>query len=173
MGNLLEEHGCSVMLTRKNDCDMQLDERTSYAHTVKADVFVSIHANYAANPKAVGVETFCMQPKLLKKEYSCLSKQQDCCVADIMTQRTDISRMLANSVQRNICEKIAQFHNEPIDRKVKHSVSQVMLGVQMPAILIEVGFLSHPKEVLLLNNHEYQNCIAHGICNGILSALYF
>ena len=70
-----------------------------------------------------------------------------------------------------MCNKIAPFHNESIDRKVKHSVSQVLLGVQMPVILVEVGFLSHPKESLLLNDAHYQSCIARGICDGILSAM--
>lgn len=173
VGNLLEQRGCSVMLTRKNDCDMPLDQRTSYAHEVNADVFVSIHANYAASSKAIGVETFCMHPRLLKKNCSQLSSLQDCCVADVMAQRADISYTLAQSVQKNVCDVVSKFHNEPIDRKVKYSVSQVLLGAQMPVVLIEVGFLSHPKEASLLNNDEYQNCIAHGICNGILSAFLF
>jgi N-acetylmuramoyl-L-alanine amidase len=173
VGNLLEQEGCAVMLTRKNDSDIALDERTSFAHNNHADLFVSIHANYAANPKAIGVETFCMQPSLLKKKYSVLSCEQDSCTADIMMQRAEKSYKLAQVVQQNICNNITSFHTEHIDRKVKHSVSQVLLGTQMPSILIEVGFLSHPKEGRLLNDIQYQNCIAQGICNGILSALSF
>lgn len=173
VGNILEQKGCSVMLTRKNDCDMQLDERTSFAHNNHADLFVSIHANYAANPKAIGVETFCMQPSLLKKKYSSLSSEQDSCVGNVMAQRAQTSYKLAQAVQQNLCNDLSSFHTEHIDRKVKHSVSQVLLGTQMPSILIEVGFLSHPKEGRLLHDTQYQNCIAQGICNGILSALSF
>jgi len=173
VGNLLEQHGCSVALTRNNDCDMQLDERTSYANNKNADLFVSIHANYAGSPKAVGVETFCMQPSLLKKEFSHVSSEQDMCVADLMAQRAEFSEKLAQAVQQNVCSAVSPFHNESIDRKVKHSVSQVLLGVQAPAVLIEVGFLSHQKEAALLQGVDYQNCIAHGICNGILSVLSF
>jgi len=173
VGNLLEQKGCSVMLTRNNDCDMQLDERTSYANEHNADLFVSIHANHAASPKAVGVETFCIQQKLLRKTFLQLSEEQDSCVAQVMTQRADFSYKLAQAVQQNTCAAILPFHDESIDRKVKYSVSQVLLGVQIPAILIEVGFLSHPKESQLLTDAHYQNCIARGICNGILSALSF
>ncbi len=173
VGNLLEQEGCAVMLTRKNDNDMQLDERTSFANNKHADLFVSIHANYAANPKAIGVETFCMRPSSLKKKYSSSSCEQDSCITNMMAQRTDISYKLAQAVQQNICDNVSSFHTEHIDRKVKHSVSQVLLGTQMPAILVEVGFLSHPKEGRLLNDAEYQNCIAQGICNGILSVLSF
>ena len=173
VGNLLEQKGCSVVLTRKNDCDIQLDERTSFANNNNADLFVSIHANHAANSKAIGVETFCIKPELFKKKYSPLSCEQDFCVTNIIQQRADASYSLAQSVQWNICNNISSFHDEPIDRKVKHSISQVLLGTQMPAILIEVGFLSHPKEGRLLNDIQYQNCIAQGICSGILSALSF
>jgi N-acetylmuramoyl-L-alanine amidase len=173
VGSLLQEKGCAVLLTRNNDCDMQLDERTSYANDNNADLFVSIHANYASSQKAVGVETFCIQPRLLKKNHSLLSSEQDCCVTNIMAQRTAFSQKLAQSVQSSVCKNILDFHKESIDRKVKHSVSQVLLGVQAPSILIEVGFLSHPYEARLLNDSQYQRCIARGISDGILSALSF
>ena len=63
------------------------------------------------------------------------------------------------------------FHDEVIDRKVKHSVTQVLLGAQMPAVLVEVGFVSHKKEAALLGDYQYQNRIAQGICDGILFAI--
>ncbi len=176
VGSLLKQKGCSVLLTRTNDCDMQLDERTAYANDNNADLFVSIHANYAANPRAIGIETFCMQPALLKKNFSCLTSSQDACIANIINQRAALSYQLAQSVQSSVCNSVSSFHDvtiDRIDRKVKHSVSQVLLGAQEPAILIEVGFLSHPKESLLLHDTHYQNSIAHGICNGILSILQF
>ncbi len=173
VGNLLEKNGCSVLLTRTDDCDMLLDARTSYANDNNADVLISIHANYAANPRAIGIETFCMQPVLLRKSFSCLTNSQDTCVAHIMQQRIDVSEKLAQSIQSQVCAAVCGFHDQPIDRKVKHSVSQLLLGVQKPAALIEVGFVSNPKEAALLSRSDYQNCIAHGICNGILSVFQF
>lgn len=171
VGNLLEQHGFSVVMTRKSDDTVGLDERTSYANNNHADLFVSIHANWAPNQRAVGVETFCLKPSLLQRGFSQLSDaQQNLCV-NAQCQRAEYSHTLAQSVQRHVCDNISSFHNEPVDRKVKHSVSQVLLGTQAPAILVEVGFVSHPKEVLLLNNAEYQNSVARGICNGILSVL--
>jgi N-acetylmuramoyl-L-alanine amidase len=170
VGNLLEQHGCSVVLTRKSDCGVELDERTAYANNNQADLFVSIHANYAANSRVCGVETFCLQPQLFKQNFSQLSDDEDKYIAGVREQRADSSYALAQSIQRQVCVAIAEFHDEPIDRKVKHSVSQVMLGAQMPAVLIEVGFVSHKKESEFLNDADYQNRIAHSICNGILSA---
>lgn len=171
VGNLLEQHGCSVVLTRNSDCFIALDERTSYANDHHADLFVSIHANYAANQRAIGVETFCLQPSLLKRGFSQLSDRQHGIVSDLMNQRFESSCALAQSVQRHLCNAVSALHDEPIDRKVKHSVTQVLLGAQMPAVLVEVGFVSHKKEAALLRDIQYQNSVARGICDGILSAI--
>lgn len=171
VGNLLEQHGCSVVLTRNSDYGVGLDERTSYANNNHVDLFVSIHANYAANSRAVGVETFCLRPGLLKRSFSQLSDSQHGVVSDVMSKRSDCSHELAQSVQRHLCDAISGFHDEAIDRKVKHSVTQVLLGTQMPAVLVEVGFVSHKKEAALLSDIQYQNRVAQGICDGILSAI--
>lgn len=173
VGNLLEQHGCSVVLTRNSDCNVALDERTACANNNHADLFVSIHANYAASPRAVGVETFCLRPHLFKQQFSQMSDQDNNCIVDVMRQRTDSSYALAQSVQHHLCGAVAGFHEEPIDRKVKHSVTQVLLGAQMPAVLVEVGFVSHKKEAAFLCDVQYQDHIARGICDGILSAIRF
>jgi N-acetylmuramoyl-L-alanine amidase len=173
VGNLLEQHGFSVVMTRRSDDTVGLDERTSYANNHHADLFVSIHANWASNQRAVGVETFCLKPSLLQRGFSQLSDAQQKFCVDVQQQRAEYSDALAQAVQRHVCDTVSPFHNEPVDRKVKHSVSQVLLGTQAPAILVEVGFVSHPKEVLLLNNFEYQNSVAQGICDGILSVVSY
>jgi N-acetylmuramoyl-L-alanine amidase len=166
---MLEQKGCTVLLTRDSDATIGLDGRTSYANDNATDALISIHANYASS-QARGVETFYMQSSLLKEHFSQLSGEQRFGVERVVKQRSDESYALASAVQRTVCNNIISFHDEPIDRKVKCSVSQVLLGTQSPAILVEVGFLSHPKESALLHDAHYQNCIAQGICNGILSA---
>jgi len=171
VGDLLEQHGCSVVQTRNSDYAVGLDERTSYANNNNVDLFVSIHANYAANQKAIGIETFCLKPSLLKKSYSQLLTHQFQNVNVVINKRAYLSNVLAQSVQRHVCDSVSKFHDESIDRKVKHSVSQVLLGTQSPSVLIEVGFVSNPKEAGLLCNSEYQKSIVCGICDGILSAI--
>lgn len=173
VGNLLEQHGCSVVLTRNNDYTISLDARTLCANDYNADLFVSIHANYASNSRVCGVETFCLQPSLLKKRYSQLTDNQDNIIADVAKQRAEYSDILAQSVQQHVCNAVSEFHDQSIDRKVKHSVTQVLLGTQAPSVLVEVGFVSNQKEAGLLNNDKYQKCIAHAICNGILSVRSF
>jgi N-acetylmuramoyl-L-alanine amidase len=171
VGNVLEQHGFSVVLTRKSDYFVGLDERTLCANNNCADLCISIHANYAANPRVLGIETFYLQPYLLKQSFSQLSDQDNNCVMSVRKQRADVSYKLAESIQHHVCDAVLSFHDEKIDRKVKCAVSQLLFGAQMPSVLVEVGFVSHKKEAALLHNIEYQNCVARGICNGILSII--
>ena len=171
LGDLLKSQGCDVLLTRNNDCNVLLDDRTTYANNNHADLFVSIHANYAANPRACGIETFCLQPQLFNHTVSHLSDAENNCIADVFNQRAHVSYKLAQSVQRNLCDTVAAYYDAPTDRHVKFSVGQVLLGTQMPSVLVEVGFVSHSKEAALLGSKSYQNNVARGICNGILAAI--
>ncbi|HEX4069400.1 MAG TPA: N-acetylmuramoyl-L-alanine amidase, partial [Candidatus Babeliales bacterium] len=173
VGNLLEQHGFSVVMTRNSDDTVGLDERTSYANNNHADLFVSIHANWASNQRAIGIETFCLKPTLLKKGFSLLSDAQQNLYANVLQQRFDDAHTLAQAVQHRLCDAVSHHHNDFIDRKVKYSVSQVLLGTQAPSILVEVGFVSHPKEAVLLHDTEYQSNVARGICDGILSVVSY
>lgn len=171
LGDLLKDHGCDVLLTRDYDCSMLLDQRTSYANNQCADMFISIHANYAANSRALGIETFCMRPNLFKGTFSDFSADQRNCVSGVFNERSDCSYKVAQSVQRHVCDAVALYHDQLIDRKVKFSVAQVLLGAQMPAVLVEVGFVSHGKEAALLASETYQKSVAAGLCNGILAVI--
>ena len=166
--------GITTRLTRENDTFCALDQRTRYAHDNHADIFISIHANYAHNSSVHGIETFCMHPTLITRHFSQLSDIHNTHVMARMNKRCSQSLKIAQSVQSHVCSTVAPFHDalvSDINRKVKHSVCQVLLGNQMPAILIEVGFLSHKTEVMLLSNPEYQKCIAEGISKGIRAFL--
>ena len=112
-----------------------------------------------------------MQPQLFNHTVSHLSDAENNCIADVFNQRAQLSHKLAQSVQRNLCDTIAEFHDAPTDRHVKFSVAQVLLGTQMPSVLVEVGFVSHSKEAALLGSTSYQNNVARGIYNGILAAI--
>lgn len=167
---LLESQGCDVLLTRNSDHTVFLDDRTTCANNGHADLFVSIHANYSVNPNSSGIETFCVRPQLFKQGVTHLSAAENRYVSHASQERADYADKLAQSVQRNVCEAVVPYH-EVIDRHVKYSVSQVLLGAQMPSILVEVGFVSNSKEAALLSEHAYQKSIARGICNGILAAI--
>ncbi len=163
---LLRTQGCQVMLTRKADDMVLLDERTAYANACNADLLISIHANYAANRKVTGLETFCMMPGLFIPQFCTLTQAQKKIVYHVNNQVAVHSEKLARSVQQHVCATI-----NIVDRTVKHAVAQVLLGSRMPAVLVEIGFLSNKREAKLLVTPTYQYKLAQGICKGIMAYL--
>ena len=161
LAKLLEDHGFIVYLTRFGDEFVSLDERTYFAnlHT-NASLFLSLHANHASNQKISGLETYHMSDFLFNDLDSKLAGNNHSLL-------NSHSASLANLVHANVLQ--VQPGYKLIDRKVKQSVSQVLLGVEMPAILIELGFLSNTKEAKLLSSHDYQLQLASGIYNGIIA----
>ncbi len=174
VAQFLQHYGYTVVLTRTEDVDFLLDERTAYANEHQVDLFVSIHANHASNVQVRGIETFCIQPHLFKEHFSTLSYGEKKIIAQYGNKKSDISHKIAESIQRYLCCNNyihEQISHKAVDRKVKFSVSQVLLGTQMPSVLVEVGFLSHPEEVVLLNNERYQKFLAQRIVDGIIAVI--
>jgi len=170
LAQLLHEQGIEVYMTRTTDCTCALDERTTRANNNNADLFISIHANYAVNGLAEGIETFYFKPDLLQRKYTVLdgvSAQTAQCIID---RRYAQSKQLAHMVHNNLLQAVQQ--RVPVrDRLVKHAVSQVLLGTQMPAILVEVGFLSNEQEAKRLASQQYIMQLAYGMCKGVCAYL--
>ena len=156
---MLEAKGYFVYLTRDRDVYVPLDKRTSFANlSTGAHLFVSLHANYSANSKVSGIETYYMSHGLFEP-IGVINIDKD-----LLNEQ---SKLLASQVHNSVINQARKKHLDLVDRKVKQSVSQVLMGVEMPAILIELGFLSNPKEASRLNSASYQNILAAGIGNGI------
>ena len=168
LARLLKDDGFNVTLTRSTDIDVALDERTTMANKKKADLLVSIHVNNAPSKMAQGVETFCMDPALLAcvdcsmdlecKTLACEQERQRCAASHILAKNIHTQVLACANTQYTIT-----------DRGVRKSVSQMLLGVARPSVLIEVGFLSNAYEAQLLGQEEYQKLLAQGIYNGIKS----
>ena len=80
------------------------------------------------------------------------------------------SQSLAQCIHEHTLQEAKKMH-AVVDRKVKQSVAQVLLGPEMPAVIIEMGYLSNPYETKLLATQHYQHAIAQGIAEGIISFL--
>jgi len=173
VADLLRDKGCDVFLTRNTDTTVFLDERTRYANSMCADMCISIHANYSYSPRACGIETFFFTPTLCCERGSFLTEKEKINVASCLVQKSENAQKIAQSIQSSVCQSVRKYHECAIDRKVKTSVSQILLGSQIPTVLIEVGFVSHPREAQLLSGEKYQRCIAQGIAQGILSTITF
>lgn len=167
VASLLKKKGFQVFLTRSTDNFVPLDERTSVANALNADLFVSIHANFAANKNAAGLETYCLHERLFKPQYSTLDAQAQRAVAEHCGNSMKQGLALAETVHKTIIAHAGKKNSRIADRKIAHAVTQVLLGSQAPSVLIELGFLSNPYEASLLQDGAYQQLLARAICEGV------
>lgn len=164
MASLLIKKDFNVLITRLTDDFITLDDRTEFANLCKScQVFVSIHSNHSPNVNASGIETFCVDDSFIFSQFS--HKNQD----NILSFKCKKCRLLASILHENILKSASTKQRNIIDRKVKNARFKVLTATDMPAVLVEVGFLSNKKEALLLRAEYYQRILAKGICNGIVS----
>jgi N-acetylmuramoyl-L-alanine amidase len=165
---LLKKNGYNVFLTRDNDTYLRLDTRTTQTNLEPdVDLFVSIHANATDHKHISGVETFCVQPSLFKQEFAMMDSQVSGSIAVHEKKLHAQSRKLAMAIQEGVLHKARKHNKQVVDRKVKFKPAQVLMGTEVPSVLVELGFLSHAKEGRLLQLDDYQKSLAQGIFNGI------
>jgi N-acetylmuramoyl-L-alanine amidase len=140
--NFLDEMGYRVILTRTRDVYISLPRRVAIANKNRSNLFVSIHFNAAKNQAAHGVEVFYCNGKEAK--------------------RTRSSQLLANCVLYHVLDQ-----TDAHSRGVKRANHHVTRETEMPAILVEGGFLTNRDERLLLKDRVYIEKIARGIAHGI------
>lgn len=165
---MLKKNGYNVFLTRDKDAYLALDARTAEINRrPHIDLFVSLHTNADKDIKIAGIETFCVQPALFKNELKVMKFHEHKSYTKETRTLHYQSRKLAEAVQKQLLTSAREHNKHVIDRKVKYKPIQVLMGLEIPAVLIELGFLSHPYERTLLQSEKYQKALAHGIYKGI------
>jgi N-acetylmuramoyl-L-alanine amidase len=170
-----------VLLTRNGDRFLTLEERTALANTKNGDLFISIHTNASRDRRAYGIETYflnlatdeeairvaAMENATSTKNISDLQK----ILYDLMQNaKINESSRLAAYVQSNVIRILKSKRYSRIKSKgVKQAPFYVLLGAQMPSILIETSFISNPRECKRLVNTRYQERVVEGIVQGIRS----
>lgn len=188
----LRAKGAKVLLTRTTDREVDLPTRTRMANRQGADAFISIHMNSTeagGNPSAEGVETFILNntsnassKRLARLENSVLSTQpiHSSSQMDVALILKDLrldgnlieSKRLACSVQQKLVHTTAKLSSSPKfhrDRGVKQALFHVLLGADMPSILVEVGFLSSPIDRALVLSPQGRYWIGKSIANAVLA----
>lgn len=161
---ILDSRGYDVFLTRNKDITIALDERTLMTDLNKrACLLVSIHSNAAPNPYACGIETFFFDIE----NYNNSDTKASRLINALMKNRCLQSQQLAHTIHKSVLEHV--HHNQPniVDRNVKESFLQVLIGSSVPSALIELGFLTNKEEAALISNAQYKKLLALGICDGI------
>jgi N-acetylmuramoyl-L-alanine amidase len=173
------EFGVSrVVVTRSDDRFIPLEERTGIAKRERADLFVSIHCNAAKNNQAHGIETYILSfttdPEALAvaaRENSTtrksLSDLADIVKKYLLSSKIDESTRLATHVQSSVVNRIAKKYNPVKNKGVKKAPFIVLIGADVPSILVESSFITNPHEEKRLKSEDYINEIADGIFSGI------
>jgi N-acetylmuramoyl-L-alanine amidase len=167
-----------VFLTRDDDHFIPLEERTAIAKKLNADLFVSIHCNAARNKNAYGIETYILSftkdPDALSvaaRENATttrgLSDLKDIIQKYILSSKIEESKRLANHVQTSVVSNVSNNYKPVNNKGVKKAPFIVLIGADIPSILVESSFITNPREEKRLRNQSYVNEIAGGIYSGI------
>lgn len=138
---MLENYGYQVILIRPEDTRMSKEERIQAAAESQADLLVSIHLNYSEDPSLSGVETY-------------------------YRKGSDESRYLAEQIQAEAIKE-----SEAKDGKAKAGSFTILDEVELPAVLVEAGYVSNEREAGSLSDDSYQNLVAKGIARGVILSI--
>lgn len=177
---MLQNEGFTVYMTREKDIDVPLESRPLVALQKKADVFVSIHINSAlqkGSPTARGVESYVLNSRYIGASAKDVADRENKAsqyhdyednilnqiIADLEESASiGFSLDLADIVQRKLVQNTGLE-----SRGVKQAPFIVLKGVNMAAVLVEVGFISNPNEEKLLNTSEFREKIAQALSQSI------
>lgn len=183
----LEKKGHRVFLTRYHDQFMTLPHRILRARQYKADLFISLHADAAHSPLAFGSSVFVLSPKgassayarwLARRENQAdligglnLKKQNPLLASvllDMSQTKTQVNSLkLANHLIKSI-QKCSFLHKKQVEK----ANFGVLKAPDIPSVLVEIGFISHPKTEHQLKSRIYQQALAKHLCAGILQYIH-
>ncbi len=179
-----KSEGYRVYLTRDRDRFLTLGQRTRIADKKDAQVFMSIHANAIADvkrfDKVEGVETYFLQEsrdersqRIAARENASVLQGTDSLSKDVIIDavlngpKIIQSHKLAIDVQQNMIKSLKSDYRDVKDGGVRPAPFYVLVGASRPSILVEVGYLTNPKERERLFTSNYQELIAKGIVEGV------
>jgi len=180
--NILKSRGYKVYMTRYKDKFIKLKNRTRCANEKKADIFISIHANAVPRKSAKtvhGIETYFLSPSRSKRAEKVAAKENSADLGDMNSygkksflnflnhRKIIASNKLAIDLQRGMLGALNRKYKAVNDGGVREGPFWVLVGAQMPAVLIEVGFISNPSEAKRLVDDKYRKTMAMGIADGI------
>jgi N-acetylmuramoyl-L-alanine amidase len=170
-----------VIMTRSTDVFIPLEERTAIANSRGADLFLSIHANSSPNRSASGIETYFLSlardrdaEQLAMRENAISAatvKDLQGLLKEMLKGKVDESRDFATSVQQAMVSNLKPHNPLVHDRKVRTAPFYVLIGANMPSILAEIAFVSHPQEEKLLKTERYREEIARSLLSGVKAYL--
>lgn len=175
---LADVEGVEVILTRRTDEFVALQERTAIANREGADLFLSIHANASSNALAQGIETYFLNfatsgaAAAVAARENAASGQPMAALPDLVKSialhnKVDESRDLAVYVQSGLARKLQPSNRSLKNLGVKQAPFVVLIGAAMPSVLAEISFLTNPQDLNLVRTPAYRQRIAEGLFDAI------
>ena len=176
---LAQEPGFEVILTRRTNKYVTLEERTAIANKAGADLFLSIHVNSSPNVSIRGFETYFLSfapnaeaEALAARENAGSSKTMgnlpELIKAITLNNKLDESRDFAAMVQQSMHEQIRKADRSARNLGVKKAPFMVLVGATMPSVLTEVSFLTNKDDASLLRDSAYRQRIAEALFTGVV-----
>ena len=171
VGLLLKERlvkrGFKVVMTRSSDVFLTLQQRVQLANKYQNAIFVSIHFNAAGSRGARGIETFTLSPEGVA-HYGRSLKDSDF-IKKPGNNQDSANIALATAIHWTSLKRLndPKLKMDIRDRGIRRARFSVLTGVKHPAILLEGGFLSHPREKYLINSSSYQKTLANAMGDAI------
>jgi N-acetylmuramoyl-L-alanine amidase len=177
---LVEKGGLDVVLTRESDIFVPLENRTVIANQKRADLFVSIHANATRNRKRTGIEAFYLNfsPDPAVNETAArenatsaknISEMKDIIQAIVRNSKIQESKELAEKIHGGLLRSISVKYGPMNSLGVKGGPFWVLIGGEMPSMLVEISHLSNAQEEARLRSPAYRAVIVQGIYDGIMN----
>ncbi|HTM03765.1 MAG TPA: N-acetylmuramoyl-L-alanine amidase [Vicinamibacterales bacterium] len=174
-----KQSNIEVVLTRRDDTFIPLQERTAIANRAGADLFLSIHANASENSALRGIETYFLNlspnpeaQRIAARENASSSKTMhevtDIVKAIALNDKLDESRDFAAAIQTSMYEKLRSSNNKTRNLGVKQAPFMVLVGATMPSILAEISFITNRAEGALLKTEKYRQQIAEALYQGVM-----
>jgi N-acetylmuramoyl-L-alanine amidase len=176
---LSKQDGFEVVLTRRVDTFVPLEERTAIANREGADLFLSIHANASRNTAARGVETYFLN-LTANPDAEAVAARENAASSRSMSQLPDIvkaialnnkiqeSRDFAAMVQNSLASQLQKSDGDVRNLGVKQAPFMVLLGATMPSVLAEISFITNKQEAAMLKTDKYRQRIAEALLAGVL-----
>lgn len=173
---------CDVHLTRSTDVYLTLRQRTAMANRLGADVFISVHVNASVNKSARGTETYFLNFSKNDKAVEVAARENNMSLQEVgdlelilfdlmANSKINESSRLATEVQNSMVNKLNKRFSGIRDLGVRQGPFHVLLGADMPSILVEAAFVSNPHDAKLLRNNDFHATAVEGIAAGVKAYL--
>lgn len=179
----LRSMGYTVYMTRSNDTFIELKDRTKFANDKQADLFISIHANSipkTTDPStAQGLETYFLSPTRSERAMRVAASENSEDMGEmgaygklsflsfLNKEKIIASNKLGIDLQKAILGNLRKQFPNVHDNGVREAPFWVLVGAQMPAVLVEVGYISHPEEANRISDEKYQRWMVDGLVDGV------